>query len=353
MNIQKAIKQSGSIESFALKYHLSCKYNDDKSLVTLCYDQLKTPKNPTTNECRGITFDTSTNRIVSYPFYRFHDYDSKKGHKLDFENGVFYEKVDGSLCTLYYYNNQWNISTKMTPTGNGWLSKDNKKTLSDYYFEVFGNTEDLNPNYCYITEFKFPSDNSFLTYCNKPTITLIGVRDMITLKELLHNIFSDRFNVGQRMKFKNEKELWNYIYNLDPIVSEGLVYVNRTKIKEGNYERFKIKSPQYELINLLRTFPREDVEKEKERQRLNEKWLKSICSYNKHRTFLDIDKFKVFKKKVFNIDKEFYYFEDCIINFKDLPLSEINNLEIPQIVKDWFYTKGKYTIQEFLINRYK
>lgn len=40
-----------SLEAVVAKYKLSVKHSGHK--FALCYDQLETPKNPTTDECRG------------------------------------------------------------------------------------------------------------------------------------------------------------------------------------------------------------------------------------------------------------------------------------------------------------
>jgi hypothetical protein len=44
-----------------------------------------------------LVIDKITNKVVSYPFYRFGELESVDFDKIDFENSIFTEKIDGSL----------------------------------------------------------------------------------------------------------------------------------------------------------------------------------------------------------------------------------------------------------------
>ncbi len=282
-----------SIEAIAEKYFLSVKSSVKfPELVCLCYDQLNTPKNQSTNECRGLVL--AENKVICYPFYRFFDYNPKLDI-LDFVNGKFYEKIDGSICVLYWYKDSWHISTKTTPTGEGYIGKNTSISVSDYFFEVLGaRIEKLNPKYTYICEFKFPSDISYLVKSTEPSITLIGIREQETLKELNIESFSNIFDVLQSKKFNSVEELNNYVCGLNPNVSEGLVYVSNELDKNNNFVRYKIKSPQFELIRLLNVKNVNDP--------LNEKRLNFICRVNSHRTFLE-GKYEVLGSLATKIDE--------------------------------------------------
>ena len=317
-------------EELVVQYNL--KVNRDNNLVSLTYHQINTPNCPETNMYRGLVVDTNTNKVVCYPFYRFNDYNSKKDI-IAYDNGVFYEKIDGSLCTLYYYNNKWNISTKGTPTGKGLVHKDNEITFSDYYFQYLIDTSELNKDYYYITEFKFPSDKHHFIPCISPSITLIGVRDSNTMKELPISLFRDLscFNHLTPISFNNDKELYDVIYNLNPYTNEGYVYVSNELNDLGNYTRYKIKSPQFDTITNLSVMYPDKQE--------NKKWLAEICLVNKHRDFLI--EYPMFVDVVKGIDEKIEAIRKEISDNIHLTNQELRVATISQIAKTYLFLKLK------------
>ena len=317
-----------NISELVEKYSLNV--NTDENLVSLCYNQIKTPNNDETSIYRGIVIDIDTGNVVCYPFYRFNDYDTKK-NKLDLVNGKFYLKIDGSLVTLYNYKGVWKVSTKGTPTGKGRVEKDNDLTISQYYFDVLGDTSELNPDYYYITEFKFPSKSHHFIPCNTPVITLIGVRDSATMKELPLDMFKDLkcFNHLVPITFNSEKDLYDNIYNLNPYYDEGYVYVSNELDINGNYTRYKIKSPQFDLLSNLRKGDNINDES----KRLNLVWLKKICIVNKHRDFLI--KYPMFVDIVKEIDNSINLVRKEFNSSINLSKQELIQANISQMVKGY------------------
>ena len=70
LNIIEQIKQFG-IDKIVEKYNL--KHKDFGHKFSLKYDQLNTPKNKYTNECRGLVLSKDL-EVLSMPFYRFSNY---------------------------------------------------------------------------------------------------------------------------------------------------------------------------------------------------------------------------------------------------------------------------------------
>ena len=209
-----------------------------------------------------------------------------------------------------------------------------------WHYLFIHDTEKLNKDYQYILEFKFPSKTHHLIPCDNYNITLIGIRNSKTLKEENIDIESP-FNFLKKFKFNNIDELNNYIINLDPIKSEGLVYCSNNTDLIGNYTRFKIKTPQFELISLLRTLKQEDSNKEKERIRLNTKWLKEISLYNYHTSFLELDKFNSFKEEYLKMLESKKVFEQECIKYSHLSKQELAKADIPQEIKTFLFLKLK------------
>ena len=219
------------------------------NLVQLCYHQLETPKNEITNECRGLILDTTDNfKLISYPFYRFSDYDERSDKVLDLESLKFYEKLDGSIISLYYYNGEWNISTKTIPDADGRIHiKD--VIFRDFFFEVFNKLGYKLPNdinNVYVFEFMFEGQG--ITLKNKESISLLMVRNLITYEELNHEEIGNNLGYvnANHIKGTSLDEIKKIVRNLDPLQCEGYVVCDK------NYTRFKIKSPQYERISELK-----------------------------------------------------------------------------------------------------
>lgn len=111
-------------------------------LVSLCYDQLACKKtHPLTVECRGLVIDEDLLKVQSSPFYRFFNYGEAPEYteQVNFNNCVVYEKLDGSLITLYYSErySHWMVGTKGTPTArNSMVSINNGKNGYPYLFLV-------------------------------------------------------------------------------------------------------------------------------------------------------------------------------------------------------------------------
>ena len=84
-------------------------------LYVLNYDQIESPKtHPIVQECRGLILDKNYN-IVSRSFDRFFNYgENNTGENCNFSKCKIFEKLDGSLINVYYYNENWNVSTRGT-----------------------------------------------------------------------------------------------------------------------------------------------------------------------------------------------------------------------------------------------
>lgn len=185
MKLIEFLKKEG-LTKLSEKFNITVKPSVvNPELVCLTYSQLNTPKNEITNECRGIVLNKDTFEIVCYPFTRFNDYNPKVDIGFDKSNFKIFEKVDGSLMSVYFYKNEWRVSTKSTCDGNGMVLAQNC-TYSEYFWKVWnklGYDLPTDTKCTYIFEFKFPSETQFITKSTDETITLIGCRDIITYKE--------------------------------------------------------------------------------------------------------------------------------------------------------------------------
>ncbi len=64
-----------------------------------------------TLQCRGLVTN-SKGEIVARPFKKFFNYEEHKPGDLPNEDFEVYEKMDGSLGILFYYENKWIMATR-------------------------------------------------------------------------------------------------------------------------------------------------------------------------------------------------------------------------------------------------
>lgn len=118
MKVQEYLKEHG-LQALVDGYSIKAK--EQGNLVALNYDQIDSPKaDPITRECRGLILDMRDWSVVSRSFDRFFNWgESGCPEGVDLYHGKVYEKIDGSLIKLYYYEGEWHISTRGTVVADG------------------------------------------------------------------------------------------------------------------------------------------------------------------------------------------------------------------------------------------
>lgn len=323
--------QNNGLEKLISTYSLVANYSKRyPNLVQLCYHQLETPKNEITNECRGLILDTADNyKVVSYPFYRFSDYSDKA--VLDLESLKFYEKLDGSIISMYHYNDEWNISTKTMPDAAGRIHRQEDKIFRDYFFEIFNKLGYKFPedkNMTYVFEFMFK--NQGITIKNKESISLIMVRDLNTMQEVDHIEIAEKYGWDKvtPIEITDLNEVLNIVRNLDPVVCEGYVVCDK------NWNRYKIKSPQFDKIQELKVNWDNTEERQKMIERDNFRKLCDIIRTNSHESFVRLEKYS----SVYNQWKRIKSSYKKLLNDTQVFVTKIQGLEGKEL---GMYLKGK------------
>lgn len=289
LNTQKYIQEHG-IESLISEFNLVANWSKRyPNLVQLCYHQLETPKNEITNECRGLILDAKDNfKVISYPFYRFSDYSDRSDSTLDMKSLKFYEKLDGSIISLYFYGGEWNISTKTMPDADGRIHI-NDTIFRDYFFDVFKKLgykfPEVNTN-TYVFEFMFKGQG--ITLKNGETISLLMARDNNTLLELNHIEIAELNDWDKvvPMEETDLEKIKNIVRYLDPTISEGFVVCDK------NFTRYKIKSPQFDKIAELKINWDNTEERQKMIEDSNFRRLCEIIRTNEHTSFISLPKYE-------------------------------------------------------------
>lgn len=94
---------------------------DYPKLVVLNYDQIESPKfDPIVRECRSLVLEYDNGwHVISRSFDRFFNY-GEEPVGWNIQDLVAYEKMDGSLISVFFYNGEWLYRTRkmLMPVSN-------------------------------------------------------------------------------------------------------------------------------------------------------------------------------------------------------------------------------------------
>lgn len=233
-------------KKFHIKYKRHAKY---ENLYLFKYSNIAVNfSEAETRESRGVVLDSADNwKIVSYPYDKFFNYGEPHAASIDWSSSVIYEKLDGCLMTMYYYDNQWLVSSSGKPDAGGPALKDKNVTLEHVFWEIWTTQKYQLPtdtDVCYIFEMLSDKNPVNIVYQDNDII-LHGARNVKNLQEFspepiateygwkcipIHHIET---NPDAIVKFANSRSGVNY---------EGVIVCDK------NFNRIKIKSKEYVTI---------------------------------------------------------------------------------------------------------
>lgn len=176
-------KLNGGMSLLISEFSLSVNEWTDKDgqiLYVLNYDQIESPKNhPITNECRSLVVTQQDGEwvVVSRSFDRFFNYGETQ-EQYDITKMIAYEKVDGSIVSLFNWKGDWLYRTRsmIMPTSsvNGWDTTW-KDLIEPVLFGKGFNEYLHNPAMTYIFEV-VGRENRVVTRYAEPAAYLLAVR---------------------------------------------------------------------------------------------------------------------------------------------------------------------------------
>lgn len=180
--------------------------------------------------CRGAVVEREENgnfSLVAYAFDRFFNLGEYGCHNLDWEKVKVYEKWDGSLIKLFFYNQEWVVSTSgsvAAASDVGTTGRSFAQLFWDVFTQVGYSRENLDPNLCYIFELCH-RDNRIVVDYSDPQLPLLAVRDRSQdLEELDLEDFGLRYGykVAQSYSF-SDPDAVRFAVNLRGAGFEGFV----------------------------------------------------------------------------------------------------------------------------------
>lgn len=227
------------------------RHPDYNNLVLLKYDQLNSPLgNKVVQKCRGIILDEDQDwKVISYPYDKFFNYGEGHADEIDWETARVYEKLDGSIMTLYYYNDAWNVASSGLPGATGEIMG-TTTTFGQLFWKVFDelgySTPELpeDENVCYMFELMTPFNRVVVRH-KENKLVLHGARQLTPpYKELNPIVVAHQhgWECVETHPLTNWDEVVAFAKTRDPMDAEGFV------VCDSNYNRVKVKSPQYVAV---------------------------------------------------------------------------------------------------------
>lgn len=245
--VQDYLRQHG-VERLEDRFKVITKrHGEFPNLVLFKYDQLNSPMgDPLVQQCRGLILDEANDwAVVSYPYDKFFNYGEGHAKEIDWSSARVYEKLDGSLMTLYPYQGTWHVSSSGLPDASGSMMG-TTTTFKELFWKVWSDLGYRLPPYgpqCYMFELMTPFNRVVVRH-KESRIMLHGGRRLTDFREL--NPVVEAHHNGWECVPIHRLDSWDAIMEtaktLNPMESEGYV------VADANYNRVKVKAPQYVAV---------------------------------------------------------------------------------------------------------
>lgn len=249
------LKSGMGLSALIDKYRLVAKYHPDHPLVQLSYSQTESNLGlEIVQECRGLLMELGTWQVIAWPFSKFFNHGEKHAAPLEWETARFYEKLDGSLFTLYWYLNKWHVASSRTPDASGVLhDSSDAPTLADMFWKQWKSQGLVLPrevgrrHFCYMFELTSPN-NIIIVRHKESKLTCLGARNLRNFSEISCEEVARTTGwpcVSAHSSLTSLAAAITAARQVDPTVSEGFVAV------DAQWRRLKIKCPGYVALHHL------------------------------------------------------------------------------------------------------
>ncbi len=251
MELQDYLRQYG-LDSLCETYKIkSSRHQKYPHLVCLKYSQLESPLGEKiVQQCRGIILDSSDDwKIISYPYDKFFNYGEPNAIPINWSAARVYEKLDGSLMVLYFYDRAWHVQSSGTPDASGEVNGFGF-SFADLFWKVWNEQGYQLPqetDCCFMFEL-MTRYNRIVVRQKENQIVLHGVRNTQTLLESDPDFWAKKYGwqVVPSYLLTNLSEILQAAEYLDPLDSEGYI------VCDADFRRIKVKAPQYVALSHFR-----------------------------------------------------------------------------------------------------
>lgn len=189
-----------------------------------------------TLSCRGLVFDDAGNQ-VSRPFKKF--FNIEENRHTPTENFEIYEKVDGSLITVFNYNGEWVVSSRGSFTSE-------QAVAAQKLFNGLKNIDSLETAATYLFELVAPWNRIVVNYGDVEELILLGAQTS-TYEGSWQDLYELSMVIGCKVVKRYDFEDYTEIQKLNWENHEGFI------VRFSNGDRCKIKFEDYVKLHRVLT----------------------------------------------------------------------------------------------------
>ena len=255
LELQKFLRAGNSTfdltEQYGIRVVQSIEFPE---LYLFKYDQLESPMGERiVQESRGIILNALDRwEVVAWPYMKFFNYGEGHAAEIDWNSMKVYEKLDGSLMTMYYYGGKWRVATSGNPDAAGEILG-GSVTFKHLFWDTWRQLDyDLPYSCAQNITFMFElmtQLNKVVVHHTERRLVLHGVRGNINGKEIEPEWISNWYNwrVCKTYPMNTIESIVHNAGQLNPIKQEGYIVVDKY------FNRIKIKSPQYVALHHIKS----------------------------------------------------------------------------------------------------
>lgn len=243
LEVQKFL-QAGTLEQLEATFGINAKRHPEfPNLVMLKYSQTGSPMGERiVRECRGIILNEAEGwSVVSRPYDKFFNLGEGHASPIDWPSAKVYEKLDGSLITMYHYRG-WRVASSGMPDAGGPVGAGGGLSFAELFWRTWkelGYAMPTDTGLCYMFELMSPHNRVVIPHVENK-IVLHGARRVVDGGELLPESAAENgWSVVKSYPLACESDCVAAALELKPMENEGYVVCDK------HFNRVKIKSPKY------------------------------------------------------------------------------------------------------------
>jgi len=252
LEVQKFLQQN-PLDALTAQYAISAKRHPEfPSLVMLKYSQIASPMGERlVQECRGLILDEANGwQVVSAPYFKFFNHHEGHAAAIDWSTARVYEKLDGSLMTLFHYAGEWRVASSGMPDAGGPVGGGWPHSFRELFWRVWGSWGyglPIDTDHCFMFELMTPYNRVVVRH-QEARLVLHGARNLRTGEECdpEHVAGQNAWDGVKRFPFGSVEAVVESSHALNPLESEGYI------VCDAAFNRVKVKGAQYVALSHLR-----------------------------------------------------------------------------------------------------